>query len=425
MLQNQKDIRRFCIGTALFMIFVGLFMNSPSEICQGLWKIATSRDTLVTDYFELANYGAAFINAGCVLLISIFFIDGSKIPYTGLTLAALFINAGFGFWGKNPLNVIPIVLGTRLYAMRQHMPFGRYVYTALFATCLAPFFTELIYILPFSFGVNFAIGIFTGIFIGYVMPPLSMHTASMHMGYSLFNVGFSAGILAFIMYCVLRSFGIETAPVLIWKENVHPIITYGTLAYFVFTFLYGFWLNGWKLSGLRRIIRHPGKAVTDFILMDGAGCTFMNMGMMGFVATMYIILIGGEITGPVLGSILTLFGFSAFGAHLKNYLPVLAGVVIAGYFTIYDLHSPALLIAAMFVVGVSPIAGQFGTFAGLVAGALHVAIVMCTSPLYGGLNLYNNGFSAGWVAILMVPLAESFMHHFEIRKRKKQMLKKG
>lgn len=424
MLEHQKDIRRFCIGTAVLMILAGFLMNSPSEIAQGLWKILTSRDTLITDYFALANYGAAFINAGCVLLFSIGLIDGTKIPYTGLTLAALFINAGFGFWGKNPVNVIPIVLGTRLYAMRQGMPFGRYVYTALFATCLAPFFTELIYILPFSFGVNLLIGAATGLFIGYVMPPLSMHTASMHMGYSLFNVGFSAGILAFIMYCVLRAFGIQTETVLIWQTEVHPAITIGTLVYFAATFFYGLWLEKGNIKGLKKIFRHPGKAVSDFILMDGAGNTFMNMGLMGFVAELYILFIGGQVSGPVLGSILTLFGFSAFGAHLKNYLPVLAGVVLAGFFMIYDLHSPALLIAAMFVVGVSPISGQFGPFAGLVAGALHVAIVMCTAPLYGGLNLYNNGFSAGWVAILMVPLAESFMHHFEIRKQKRKN-KKG
>ena len=39
--------------------------------------------------------------------------------------------------------------------------------------------------------------------------------------------------------------------------------------------------------------------------------------------------------------------------------------------------------------------------------------------MYGGLNLYNNGFSAGWVAIIMIPVLESFMKHFETRKHKK------
>ena len=42
---------------------------------------------------------------------------------------------------------------------------------------------------------------------------------------------------------------------------------------------------------------------------------------------------------------------------------------------------------------------------------------MCTSQMYGGLNLYNNGFSAGWVAIIMVPVIESILMEYERRKR--------
>ncbi len=58
--------------------------------------------------------------------------------------------------------------------------------------------------------------------------------------------------------------------------------------------------------------------------------------------------------------------------------------------------------------------------AGILAGMLHVAIATCTSQMYGGLNLYNNGFSAGWVAIIMVPVLESFMLEYKNRKRKNQ-----
>ena len=54
----------------------------------------------------------------------------------------------------------------------------------------------------------------------------------------------------------------------------------------------------------------------------------------------------------------------------------------------------------------------------MIAGFLHAVIVMCTGEMYGGLNLYNNGFSAGWVAIFMVPLVESFMSQYKDRKRK-------
>ena len=65
--------------------------------------------------------------------------------------------------------------------------------------------------------------------------------------------------------------------------------------------------------------------------------------------------------------------------------------------------------------GVAPIAGQFGIVAGIVAGALHSCIVSFTADLYGGLNLYNNGFAAGIVAILMLPVLESFIKCFKER----------
>ena len=128
-------------------------------------------------------------------------------------------------------------------------------------------------------------------------------------------------------------------------------------------------------------------------------------------------------SGPILGCLLTVFGFSAFGAHLRNYLPVMLGVYISTIFTKYSFNTPSILIAACFCVGLSPIAGQFGPFAGIVAGILHSAIVMCTGQMYGGLNLYNNGFSAGWVAIVMLPFIESFMKHYEIRKQKRKAKK--
>ena len=131
----------------------------------------------------------------------------------------------------------------------------------------------------------------------------------------------------------------------------------------------------------------------------------------------YILLIGGDLCGPILGAIWMAFGFAAFGAHVRNYLPVLAGVFLFTFFSQYSPTTPGIQLAAIFAVGLAPIAGQFGAFWGIIAGMLHSAIVMCTSVMYGGLSLYNNGFSAGWVAIFMVPTIESFMKHFETRSR--------
>jgi len=407
-----KEIRIFCWISMVLLFIAAFVFDAPKDIIQGMAKIIVSRDILITDYFALAGYGASFFNAGCVMLIAIVCITLVRLPFTGLTVAAIFCSAGFGLWGQNPVNMLPIILGSFLYAKMHRANFARYVYTAIFAGCLAPFVTEFAYVLPFSTGVNVVLAGLLGVGIGFIIPPLAMHTASMHMGYSLFNVGFAGGVLAFIMYSVMKSVGVEREGVFIWQEGVHPWISIGFMMYFGFTFVIGMLIEDGNFTGFLKLCRHPGRAVADFIMMDGRGNTLMNMGLMGIVAEVYILCIGGDLSGPILGCIITLFGFSAFGAHVKNYLPVLVGVILATFFMTPDFTDEKIQIAAILVVGVAPIAGEFGMIAGVVSGMLHVAIVMCTSQMYAGLNLYNNGFSTGWVAIFMVPFLESFMKRF-------------
>ena len=73
----------------------------------------------------------------------------------------------------------------------------------------------------------------------------------------------------------------------------------------------------------------------------------------------------------------------------------------------------ALLLAALFSTGLAPIAGHFGPFWGVAAGALHSSVVLNVGVLYGGLNLYNNGFSAGLVCIVLLPLIQALRREKE------------
>lgn len=414
---KKNGIKYFIYITLALLYLTAVCFSHPQELASGLRSIILSRDALITDYFELVGYGPAFFNAALVMTISLVMIEYAELPFTGLTVAAIFINTGFGFWGKNIVNIIPIHFGTILYAKAHHTPMSRYTYTALFATCLAPFVTELTYILPFGLWGNLGIAILAGLFVGYVLPPLSQHTASMHMGYSLFNVGFSGGTLAFVLFCVLKSFGISSEPVFIWKAQQHHGLITGIYIYLLLAFLLGLYMNGWKFKNLWKLFKHPGRAVADFVLMDGPGVTLMNMSLTAVAALSYAMLIDADFSGPVLGCLFTVFGFAAFGAHLRNYIPVLLGVYLSTFFSQYAPNDAGMLIAAFFVIGIAPIAGQFGPIWGIIAGMLHSCIVMCTSTMYGGLNLYNNGFSCGWVAIVMIPIIESFMRGYQLRKQ--------
>lgn len=414
-----REMFVFSAATALLLFITALPLASPREILQGMVTIVLTRDALITDYFELAGFGAAFFNAGLVMSLAILLIRLQKIPFGGLTMAVLFINAGFALFGKNPVNVLPMLLGTWLYARFHNSGMNRYIYTALFASCLAPMVTELVYLLPFSLIANLGIAVIVGIFSGFVLPPLSVHTASMHMGYNLFNMGFAGGLFAFVMMCVLQSFGLESNNVFIWRYGRPFWLLAGLYLYFTAALLFGLFLDRNSLRSLLKLMRHPGRAVADFVLMEGASTTLVNMGVIGLLCTTYILLIGGDLSGPVVGAILTAFGFAAFGVHAKNYLPVLAGVLLSTFFTHMLPTTPGIQMGAVFAVGLAPVAGQFGIFAGIIAGILHAAVAVCSSSLYGGLNLYNNGFSTGLVAIVLVPTLESFIKGFQTKKDKK------
>lgn len=414
-----REMFAFSIATALLFFTVSLLLASPPELLRGMITIVLTRDALVTDYFALAGFGAAFLNAGLVMGLGILLIYRLKLPFTGLTLAVLFINAGFALFGKNPVNILPMLLGTWLYARFHHAGMNRYIYTALFASCLAPIVTELLYLLPFSFTVNLGIAVIVGVFSGFVLPPLSVHTASMHMGYNLFNMGFAAGLFAFVMVCVLQSFGLESGNVFIWSYGRPLWLLVGLYLYFTVALLLGLFLNGGNLRSLLKLMKHPGRAVSDFVLMNGAPTTLVNMGIVGILCTTYILLIGGDLSGPVVGALLTAFGFAAFGVHAHNFLPVLLGVFLSTFINHMEPTTPGLQMGAIFAAGLAPVAGQFGILAGIIAGMLHAAVVVCTSSLYGGLNLYNNGFSTGLVAIVLVPALESFIKGFQIKKTKK------
>ena len=75
-----KELRTFCMFSAALLFVAAFAMGNPKEILTGMWTIIYSRDALVTDYFELAGYGAAFFNAGLMMVVGIALVEINKIP---------------------------------------------------------------------------------------------------------------------------------------------------------------------------------------------------------------------------------------------------------------------------------------------------------------------------------------------------------
>ena len=84
----------------------------------------------------------------------------------------------------------------------------------------------------------------------------------------------------------------------------------------------------------------------------------------------------------------------------------MAGVIIAALVFGKPLVSPGVQLAAIFCTTLGPIAGQFGILPGMLAGFLHLVIVSQTGSWQGGMNLYNNGFSGGLTAAVIVAVVQ-------------------
>jgi len=83
------------------------------------------------------------------------------------------------------------------------------------------------------------------------------------------------------------------------------------------------------------------------------------------------------------------------------------GIVIVSMLTPWEINSLGVLLAALFGTTLAPIAGEFGWKSGILAGFLHMAVVMNVGYLHGGMNLYNHGLAGGLVAGILIPILYS------------------
>ena len=77
----------------------------------------------------------------------------------------------------------------------------------------------------------------------------------------------------------------------------------------------------------------------------------------------------------------------------------------------WSLDDPSVQLACLFCTTLAPISGYFGWPYGLLAGFLHSSVVLYTSSPVAGMNLYNNGFSGGLIAIVLYPLIIDVAQH--------------
>ena len=95
----------------LYFMIIGFAIQSPREIYEGLLNIITGTDILITDYFKVGGPGAAFLNAGLLMLFLVALHYFGNIDFDGHAVTSCCMMFGFSLFGKNIFNIWLILAG--------------------------------------------------------------------------------------------------------------------------------------------------------------------------------------------------------------------------------------------------------------------------------------------------------------------------
>lgn len=414
----------------LFVIFIYFILKEKENVLKGFVKILTSPTVLITDFLVIGGIGATFLNAFLIFIFNYTLMRLLGTPLNGLAIASFFTVFGFSFFGKNILNILPFYVGGILYSKYEHIDFKDILVTISFTSALAPFVSEVAFNIRDFTEYAYVNAIALGIIIGFIVTPLAKKMAKFHEGFNLYNLGFTGGILGAVIASVLKLYQFVVVPQRIISVEYDTVLKVISSFVFIALILIGYYINNRSFSGYKKLLKDSGLK-SDFVLKYGYGLTFINMGIMGFVAMLYPIILGQTLDGPILAGILTIVGFSAYGKTILNITPILLGVFLGQFGTGTDKFT--IVLSGLFGTSLAPVAGVFGPVWGVLAGLLHIAVVQSIGIIHGGLNLYNNGFSAGIVAGFLLPIISTIngrghkhrMKYYERHKKLHEMIRKS
>ena len=404
--ERRKKHRPYHLMLFIYFIFAvfAFAIDTPTEILSGLIQIVKSRSTLISDYMAIGGIGATLINASIVGAFSVLMQMAVGTRPNGSTLMAMFLSTGFAMQGKNILNMLPITFGVWLYARYKKEPLMNYTLAALLSATLSPAVSSFCFHPDLPPQVSFPLGIFMGVFIGFIFPPVSQATVRVHSGYSLYNMGFAGGLISTFIVSGFEAIGLRTENTVEWSTGNNLVLAILLYVISAFLMLYGLFASGeLKLPPYRDMMEHSGRVLTDMLVLHGNSAYF-NMGLLGAFSTTAMLLLGADLNGPTICGILTIMGFGAFGKHLRNVTPIMIGAIAATYVNKWDPRYPSNILAILFSTGLAPIAGEFGWVWGIVTGFLHVNLMLHIGFLNSGLNLYNNGYASGFVVMFILPV---------------------
>ena len=213
---SKSFVNIFFIVVFSAMFFAGCMMDKD---CFSNFKKLWKSDGYKTDYTKEFGVAATLINMGIYGLFILAYFnlvhgftlsDGSLVftgaKFTGATMGAIMCMHAFSAQGAQPRTVFPIMIG---YFLASLIPLGC-VYFGFVETSAWTLTTQAMLVgMCFASGlapISGKFGFFPGVIAGAIHALLVMNVPALHGGFCLYNGGFTAGIVAFVLVPVLESY---------------------------------------------------------------------------------------------------------------------------------------------------------------------------------------------------------------------------
>ena len=436
-LSEGSFLKLFFAFVTLCFLVAAVCMPDRSNMFTGLWNILSQPSKISANYFAMGGFAATFLNMGLVAALSLsLFLVFRGTPNNVSTLAFL-LTTGFGSWGINIINIWPTVLGVVVYGLVKKEKQGTLVNAMLFSTGIAPLITELMirYLTPDAVGFSWQgilLSLFVGLVIGFFLPAGLAHSPKVHKGFDLYSAALPIGMTAFLLNAILyKTMGrslpqalsdLDAATMQVSSTqitNIFCITVFGLMIVFAF-------LLGCKPKDYWQLLKDPA-LVTNFSSTYGNATFLMNAGVFGLFILGYYNLIGANFNGITFGIIFCMAATCNSGSHPGNVWPIMLGYYVAslvfgwisplvgGTFA-FKINAQAIMVGLCYANGLSPIADKYGWRYGFIAAVLHYLLVTSVPTLHGGYCLYNGGFTAALICLILVPELERFFKTKEERK---------
>ena len=435
-LSERSFLKLFFLFFSSSFLIAAFFMPDRGEMVPGLLRILGQPTKSYTNFFAVGGFAGTFLNMGLVGLCctGLYCIPGQKSNSTATLVTIL--TTGFGSWGIHILNMWFPILGVVLYCIIKKEKFGDHTNAMLFSTGIAPFISEFMVRYPHPEVVGFRLGgvllaLGVGIAFGVFLPAGLDNSPLVHKGFDIYSAALPVGMSALLIQGFLyRAVGV---PVPLAVADI--TVTSRTIANTFCLCLFGAcvviaFAMGCRPKDYHKLVWDP-VIVRNFSETYGNSVFLMNVGLYGLYILMYYNLIGAPFNGITFGVMFCMLSTCNSGSHPGNIWSIMLGYGLASHGTrlisaylgvpfVQTLDAQNIIVGICYANGLSPISDHYGWRYGLAASVMHYFMVTTIPLLHGDMCLYNGGFTAALVCLLMVPgLERHFMPKLERRKARK------